>query len=202
MKEVLVLWGKRCGGRGFWLSSFFILRLNSNVMINKKLEEATNAQIQAEMYSANLYLSMSAYFKSIGLDGFAHWMYVQYQEEMFHAMKFFKYLFSRGGKAEIREMEKPQTKFDSPLAVFEKALAHEELVTSLINKLYEISLEEKDYAFQTFIQWYIDEQVEEEESAQGIIDKIKLAGEGGIYWVDKELGTRTFAPSNPADGEV
>lgn len=171
-------------------------------MISQKLQDATNAQIQAEMYSANLYLSMSAYFKSIGLDGFAHWMYVQYQEEMFHAMKFFNYLFSRGGKAEIREMEQPQSEFDSPLAVFEKALAHEQLVTSLITKLYEVGLEEKDYAFQTFMHWYIDEQVEEEESAQGIIDKIKLAGEGGLYLLDQELASRTFTPSNPADGEV
>ncbi len=171
-------------------------------MISKKLEDAVNAQIQAEMYSANLYLSMSAYFRSVGLDGFAHWMYVQYQEEMFHAMKFFNYLFSRGGKAQIREMEKPPADFKSPLAVFEKALQHEQLVTSLINKLYEVGVAEKDYAFQTFIQWYIDEQVEEEESAQGVIDKIKLAGDGGIYWVDKELAARVFAPSNPAEGEV
>ncbi len=171
-------------------------------MISKKLEEAVNAQIQAEMYSANLYLSMSAYFRSKGLDGFAHWMYIQYQEEMFHAMKFFNYLFSRGGRAEIREMEKPATDFDSPRDVYEKALKHEQLVTSLINNLHEIAIEENDYAFQAFNQWYIDEQVEEEESAQGIIDKLDLAGEGGIYWVDKELAARTFTPTNPGEGEV
>lgn len=171
-------------------------------MISKKLEEAVNAQIQAEMYSANLYLSMSAYFKANGFDGFAHWMFVQYQEEMFHSIKLFNYLFSRGGRSQIREMDKPQVDFDSPLAVFEKALEHEQLVTSLIHKLYELSLSEKDYAFQTFIQWYIDEQVEEEESAQAIIDKIKIAGDGGIYWVDKEMAARVFAPTNPLDGEV
>jgi len=170
-------------------------------MISKKLEEAINAQIQAEMYSANLYLSMSAYFKSVGLDGFAHWMYIQYQEEMFHTMKFFNYLFSRGGRAEIREIEKPQVDFDSPLAVFEKALEHEKFVTNLITKLYEFGLEEKDYAFQTFMQWYIDEQVEEEESAREIIEKINLAGKGGLFILDKDLATRIFTLSNPTEGE-
>lgn len=171
-------------------------------MISQKLQDAINAQIQAEMYSANLYLAMSAYFQSVGLGGFAHWMYIQYQEEMFHSMKFFNYLFSRGGRTVIKHIEEPPVDFESPLAVFERALKHEQFVTSLINKLYEVALEEKDYACQTFLEWYIDEQVEEEESAQAIVDKIKLAGEGGIYWVDKEMAARVFAPSDPAAGQV
>lgn len=168
-------------------------------MISSKIQNAINAQIQAEMYSANLYLAMSAYFGAEGLAGFANWMYIQYQEEMLHAMKFFRYLNSRGGRVLIQALEQPEPNYQSVLDVFEKTLAHEQKVTSLIHNLYEIALEEKDYAFQSFLKWYIDEQVEEEETAQGLIDKIKLLGEAkNLYLLDQEMAQRVFAPSASA----
>lgn len=162
--------------------------------MNKKIEAAINEQINAEIFSAYLYLSMAAYFDGKGLAGFANWMKKQYEEEMFHAMKFYDYVYERGGSVVMKAIAAPETKFKSPLQVFESALAHEKVVTGLINGLYELSLKEKDYASQSFLKWYIDEQVEEEGNASEIIDKIKLAGKDGpgIFMLDKELGTRVF----------
>lgn len=162
-------------------------------MISQKLQDAINNQIQAELYSAYLYLSMSAYSESKNLAGFAHWLKLQYQEETGHALKLIDYLQERGGKVELKRIDAPPSEFGTPLEVFEQTLAHEEHVTSLINKLYEIAVEEKDYAAQIFLQWFITEQVEEEASASAVVERLKIIGDkspGGILYLDKELGKR------------
>ena len=164
--------------------------------MKKSINDAINKQINAEIYSAYLYLAMAAYFDGLGLDGFATWMKAQAQEEMFHAMKFYGFVYERGGSVVMDTIEKPPAEFKSPLKTFEEVLKHEKLVTSLINNLYELAVKEKDYAFQSLLNWCIDEQVEEEDTAQKTIDKIKLAGEAGpgLYMLDQELGTRVFTP--------
>jgi ferritin len=164
--------------------------------MKKSINDALNAQINAEIYSAYLYLAMGAYFDGLGLDGFASWMKVQYEEEMFHAMKFYGFVYERGGSVTMEAIEKPEADFKSVLDVFEKTLEHEKHVTSLINNLYDLAVQEKDYAFQSLLNWFIDEQVEEEDTAGKIVDKIKLAGEKGpgVYMLDQELGARTFTP--------
>ncbi len=165
------------------------------------MEAAINKQINAEMYSAYLYLAMSAYFEVEGMEGFANWMKIQAQEEMTHAMKFYNYVFERGGTVELEVIEKPKASYKSSLDAFEEVLKHEKHVTSLINGLYELAVNEKDYASQSFLQWFIDEQVEEEDTAAKIIDKVKMAGDKGpgLFMLDKELTARTFTP--PASEE-
>jgi len=165
-------------------------------MINKKMEDQINYQINRELYSEYLYLSMAAYLENIGLPGMANFMIVQGQEERFHAMKFYKYLNERGGKVVLDSIEQPPVKFNSPLAVFEESLSHEGLVTSLINKLMDLAIEVNDHASKSFLNWYVDEQVEEEANFQGLIDQLKLIdGKGnGMLMLDKELATRVFTP--------
>ena len=165
-------------------------------MLSKKLEEALNAQINAEFWSAYLYLSMSADFAAKGLNGFANWMEIQFKEEQDHAMKFFNYILSRGGKVDLRPIAKVQKTWKTPLAAFQSTLEHEQVVTKLINDLYALATDEKDYATQSMLKWFIDEQVEEEESAQAIIDTLKLLdGNGyGLYQLDKELAARVYTP--------
>ena len=171
--------------------------------MNKKVEDAINKQINAEIYSAYLYLAMAAYFDGEGLEGFSNWMKIQAQEEMTHAMKFYRYVFERGGKVVMDAIEKPNGEYGSSLEVFEEVLKHEQLVTSLINGLYELAVDEKDYAFQSMLKWFIDEQVEEEGNAQQIIDQVKLAGEKGpgLFMFDKELGARTFVDETQGSAE-
>lgn len=161
-------------------------------MISAKLQKAINNQIQAEMHSANLYLSMSGYCMSQNLKGFSNWLRVQYQEETEHALKLLDYLLERGGEVELQAIEAPPTQFGKPVEVFEKVLAHEEHVTSLINKLYEVAVEEKDVAAQIFLQWFITEQVEEEASAGDILAQLRMIGDkiGGVFFLDKELAGR------------
>lgn len=161
-------------------------------MINAKMQEALNKQIQAEFFSSYLYLSMSAFCHSINLKGFASWMVQQAKEEQTHAMKLFDHLIERGGRANLLEIEKPQSDFKSALDVFQKTLEHEQKVTSLINKLYAMSIKEDDYPLQVLLQWFISEQVEEEGNATEILEKLKLIGEksGAILYIDKELGKR------------
>lgn len=165
--------------------------------MDKDVQKAINKQIQAEMYSAYLYLSMAAYAEGKDLSGTAGWMKLQAHEEMEHAMKFYDYVYQTGGEVELLAIEKPEKDFGSLLDMFEAALAHEKLVTSLINDLYELALEKKDYAFQVFLQWYINEQVEEEANANEIIAKINQVGSSkeGLYMLDKELGQRTLGPA-------
>ncbi|MBS7313752.1 MAG: ferritin [Candidatus Onthomorpha sp.] len=165
-------------------------------MLNKKLEEALNAQINAEFWSAYLYLSMSSDMSDKGMAGVANWFAIQFKEEQDHAMKFFNYVISRGGKVTLKPIEKVDTEWKSPLAAFEQTLQHEEKVTSLINDLYALAEQEKDYATQSMLKWFIDEQVEEEENAKAIIDTLKLIGDNGygLYQLDKELATRVYTP--------
>ena len=165
-------------------------------MLSKKLEEALNAQINAEFWSAYLYLSMSADFASKGLPGFANWMEIQFKDEQDHAMKFLNYILSRGGKVELKPIAKVEKSWKSPLAAFKSTLEHEQVVTKLINDLYALATEEKDYATQSMLKWFIDEQVEEEENAQALIDTLTLLdGNGyGIYQLDKELAARVYTP--------
>jgi ferritin len=165
-------------------------------MINKKLQEKINYQINRELYSEYLYLSMAAYLEDKGLAGMANFMVVQAQEEHFHAMKFFNYLNERGGRVVLEAIEQPPVDFDSPQAVFEESLAHEKIVTDLINKLMDLAIEVNDHAARSFLNWYVDEQVEEEDSFQKIIDQLDLVeGKGhGLLMLDKELSARVFTP--------
>ncbi len=172
-------------------------------MIKEKMLNALNEQINAEQYSALLYLSMSAWFSEKGLPGFANWMYIQYQEELTHANKFFKYVVERSGKVELKAIQQMPTEFVDIVDVFEKTKAHEQHVTSLINNLVDISLEERDHATQSFLKWFVDEQVEEEANVQEILDTLKLInGQGnGIFMLDREMRQRVFVDSTQAAAE-
>jgi ferritin len=163
-------------------------------MIKKKVLDAINKQINAEMYSAYLYLSMSAYFEDTNLSGCANWMKVQAQEEMTHAMKFYNFVVERGGSIKLDTIKAPEKSWKSPLHVFEEAYKHEVLVTSLINKLVKLAEDEGDYATEGMLQWFVDEQVEEESNADEIVNKLKLAKGAGsaLFMIDKELSARIF----------
>ncbi|MCX5770418.1 MAG: ferritin [Candidatus Hydrogenedentes bacterium] len=165
-------------------------------MLNKKVQKAINDQITAELYSANLYLSMSAWFDSMNLKGFANWMRVQYQEETFHALKFYDYVLSRQGSVTLAGIDAPATVWKSPLNAFEETLKHEQHVTSLINNLAFLAQEEKDLATGILLQWYVTEQIEEEANAEGILQKLKLAGDdpGALFMIDNELAARVYTP--------
>lgn len=165
-------------------------------MIKEKIQEALNQQLNAELFSSYLYLSMAAYFESINLKGFANWMRVQTQEELVHAMKFYNFIIERGGKAVLSAIEGPPTQWKSPLAVFEHAYQHEQKVTGLINNLVDLSIGEQDHATNNFLQWFVAEQVEEEASADEVVQKIKLMGDasGGLFMLDQELAQRVFTP--------
>ena len=163
-------------------------------MINEKMEKDFNDQINAELYSEYLYLSMKAYFETLNLKGFVNWMDVQVQEEHAHAMGMFDYVNSRGGKVTLKAIDAPKTEWNSPLEVFEDVLKHEELVTSLINKVADVAEEVKDRAALNFLNWYIKEQVEEEDNVGNVLATLKLIGNdsNGLLALDKELATRTF----------
>jgi ferritin len=165
-------------------------------MIGKKMEKALNEQVNAEMYSAYLYLSMESWFKAQNLNGFANWMRVQTQEEMVHAMKIYDFIIERGGRVLLKTIEGPETKWDSPLAAFEAVNKHEQKVTSLINNLVDLAIEEKDHATNSFLQWFVNEQVEEEANADLLVKQLKLMenAPGGMFMLDKELAQRVFTP--------
>jgi ferritin len=169
--------------------------------ISEKLQTALNEQINAEYFSSYLYLSMSAWFEAQDLPGFANWMRVQAKEEDFHVQKFFDYVVERGGRVVLETIDKPQTEWKSALEVFEEALAHEQHITSRIHDLVELAVEHKDRATQSFLQWFVDEQVEEEASAEAVLKSIKLGGGQPVamLMLDRELAARTFTP--PAAGE-
>jgi ferritin len=164
-------------------------------MITKKMEEALNGQLNKEMYSAYLYMAMSSHSDFNGLKGFANWFMVQYHEEMLHAMKIHEYIRRQGGKVKLMSIQEPPSEFESPLDMFEKTLAHERFITKSLNDLVDLSISEKDHATHIFLQWYVTEQIEEEENDNDIIAKLKLVGAGsdqnnGLFLIDKELGTR------------
>ena len=165
-------------------------------MVSNKLESAINKQINAELWSAYLYLSMWAHFSNKGLPGFANWFRVQFYEEQDHALKFMNYLISKGNKIELLPIKEVETSWGTILKAFETTLNHERVVTSLINELVSIAREENDYATENMLQWFVSEQVEEEETAQGMIDALKLIGDNGfgVYTMDKELSQRKYTP--------
>lgn len=165
-------------------------------MIDKEIEEAINKQINKEIYSAHLYLSMSAYFEFSNLRGFANWMYVQYQEEMDHAMKFYRYINERGGKVRLYAVSQPPAEWKSPLDAFEMTLKHELGVTKSINDL--VDLADRKHAHATFnlLQWYIDEQIEEESNDANIIQQLKMVEDSGqgLIMIDRDLAARVYIP--------
>ena len=165
-------------------------------MLKEKVLKALNEQVNAEQYSALLYLSMSAWFEDKGLPGFANWMYVQYQEELTHANKIFKFIVERSGKAEVKAIKQMPADFESVLQVVEKTLEHEQFVTELIDNLVDVATEVRDHATQSFLQWFVDEQVEEEANVTEILDSLKLiegeAKGNGLFMLDRELRQRTF----------
>ena len=171
-------------------------------MLKQTVQDAMNEQIKNELYSAYLYLSMAAYCESINLPGFAHWMRMQDEEERMHAMKFYDFVHERGGRVVLQAIDQPEAEFESPLDVFEKTLEHEQLVTEMINDLYALAVEERDYASQIFMQWFITEQIEEEDNANQIIETLKMIGDSrqGLLMLDRELAGRA-APQVGQEGE-
>jgi ferritin len=169
------------------------------IMLSKKIEEAINAQINAEMWSAYLYLSMAAYCHLMGQTGTARWNEVQFKEEQDHAKILFNYVVQRNGKVILSPIKAVPTEWKSLLDVFESILEHEQKITAMINKLFALSTEENDYATQSMLKWFVDEQVEEEENAQTIIDNLNMIKDNGfgIFMLDKELGTRVYAQAAP-----
>jgi ferritin len=165
-------------------------------MISQKLQDAFNYQINRELFSEYYYLSMASYFSSVGLSGFENFFLVQVEEERFHAMKMYKFLNEKGGKVTLQTIEQPKIEFKSPLEVFELAYDHEKLVSKLINDLMDLAIIENDHAAKNHLNWFVDEQVEEEDSMETIVNKLKLIdGEGyGLLMLDNELGQRSFTP--------
>lgn len=163
-------------------------------MINETMNMAFNEQMNAEFYSAYLYLSMNAYFEEQSLTGFANWMKIQTKEEMAHAMGIYDYLNARDGHIVLEQIQKPECTWTNALEVFEAVLAHEQEVTCLINKLADIADEQKDRAAMQFLNWYIKEQVEEEATAKNIVDKLRMANNeaNALLLLDAELGARVF----------
>jgi len=168
--------------------------------INKTVEEILNKQVNAEFWSAYLYLSMSSWCESKGLKGFANWMRVQFEEETSHALKIYDYVLSRSGEIKLQPIASVEHSWKNLLHMFEETYKHECVVTNLINNCYEVAIAEKDHATANMLQWFIDEQTEEEANALDIIDQLKLVGEngGGIYHLDKALASRTFVDETKA----
>lgn len=171
-------------------------------MLSEKMEKALNKQVNAEFYSSYLYLSMAADFEAKTLEGFASWMQIQAQEEWIHGMKIYNYILEKGGKVTLEAIDAPQTSWESPLAAFEATLEHEQLVTSLINDLASLAIDERDHASGIFLQWFVSEQVEEESTASGILEKLKMVGDNpqGLFMMDGNLASRQ-APAADASAE-
>ena len=161
-------------------------------MLGKAVEEAMNEQIKNELFSAYQYLSMAAYCESENFPGFAQWMRAQSQEETEHAMKFYDFILERNGRVVLQGIDGPLVEFGSPLEVFEQALEHERRVTAMINDLYGLAVGENDYASQTFLQWFVTEQVEEEKNAGDVVETLKMVGDRSeaLFLLDRELGQR------------
>lgn len=169
-------------------------------MISERMQTAINEQINAELYSGYLYLSMAAYYHDLNLPGFANWMTIQAQEELAHAMIFNKFLSERGGRVVLEAIAGPPTEWDTPAAPFEQAYQHEIEVTRRIHNLVSLALDEKDYATNTFLNWFVNEQVEEEANADAIVKQLTLMGadhRGGLFMLDRELAARIFVLPTP-----
>ena len=160
--------------------------------LSQKMQDALNNQIKEELASAYIYLSMAAYCESINMGGSARWMAAQAQEEQAHAMKLYGYIHNRGGRVKLQALEQPPVEFDSVLDVFEKTLAHEQFITGCIHDLYALAVEEKDYASLGILQWFVDEQVEEEKTAADLLDMLKMVGDKGqgLIMLDRQLAQR------------
>ena len=172
-------------------------------MIGKKMERAFNEQIKNELESAYLYFSMAAYFHSLGLDGMANWMRAQTIEEIVHAMKFFNHINERGGRMELPALSKPKKEWASPLEAFKDAYEHEKFITSTINELVELAEKEKDYPAKALLQWFVTEQVEEEDSTLKVVQMLERIGDSGngLLMLDRELGKRKATLSSDTAGE-
>jgi ferritin len=164
-------------------------------MFDPKVEKLLNEQVVAEMYSANLYLSMSAWFRAKSLDGYANWFYVQYKEEMDHALIIYNFILNAGGEVKLGQIDAPPADFENIEAILKESLAHEQLVTSLIYAINEAALAVKDYKTGQFLDWFIKEQVEEEDNATTNLDRYGLFGSDpkGLFSLDEEMGTRIYA---------
>ena len=168
-------------------------------MLKKKVEEICNRQVEREGYSSNLYLAMAVWAETNGLPGVAEWLYAQAEEEKLNMIKFIKYINERGGKAVIPAFKKPGTDFKSVENLFQEVLKHEEFVTASINEIVALTLEEKDFNTQNFLQWFVTEQIEEEASIRTILDKVKLVGKNNMYQFDNDImGLRAKAANPPA----
>jgi ferritin len=169
-----------------------LFKKGEKMKISKKMEKELNKQINAELYSAYIYLAMSAWFEASNLSGFAHWMRLQAKEEEEHALKFYHFIFERGGQVELDVIKKPVKVFTSALDIFEKAYEHEKKVTVMINDLVDVARKEKDKATEQFLDWFIAEQVEEEASAEEIVQKLRLLENSstGLLMLDNKLGER------------
>jgi ferritin len=169
-------------------------------MLSEKMQAALNEQVNAELYSGYLYLSMAANLERMGLKGAAQWMRAQQKEEQLHAMKLYEYTIERGGSVTLGPIDGPPTKWDSALATFEAAYQHELKVTGMINDLVNLAIEENDHATNSYLQWFVKEQAEEEASADEVVQKLKLAGQNGLFMIDRELGTRVHLFVLPITG--
>ena len=172
-------------------------------MLNPKVQDAINEQINAELFSAYLYLSMAQYFEAEGLAGFANWFKIQFQEEQAHATIFMNYVNQRGGRVMLKAIDAVPTTWDSPMEVFRATLEHEQKVTALINSLYTLAMQEEDYATRDRLNWFVGEQVEEEDNCRALIDKLRLIGDNGmgLYMLNTELAARTYAAPSPLAAE-
>jgi ferritin len=172
-------------------------------MLSKKMQDALNVQINAELFSAYMYLAMTAYFEAENLRGFANWMRVQASEEMTHAMKFYDFINERNGRVILGPIQGPPSEWHSPLDVFEGAYEHEQEVTGMINRLMDLSTQESDHATQSFLKWFVDEQVEEESNAYNVIQDLKRVAESahGLFMLDRELGQRQDEAEGEAEAE-
>jgi len=169
-------------------------------MLNAKIQEAFDEQLNKELFSSYLYLSMAAYFESQSFVGMAQWMRAQAEEENMHAMKFYDFIHERNGRVTLSEIAAPKTEWQGPLDAFEEALKHEQMITAAIDGLTDLALAEKDHAAHSFLQWFVNEQVEEEANVQAIIDKLHLVGDNGValFMIDQELGQRGAASASDA----
>jgi len=161
-------------------------------MISKKMSSELNKQLNKEYYSAYFYLAMAAYTESLGFKGFAHWFHIQFNEELDHAKKFYKYIVDQNEKVILEKIDKPEGEFESLKDVFKKTYTHEQYITKCINQLMDLSLEEKDHATRIFLQWFVTEQMEEENMAKDVMDKLELGGDKGqgLLMLDSILGRR------------
>ncbi len=165
-------------------------------MLPKKIEKALNKQINAEFYSAYMYLSMASFLDKIHLNGFSNWMRVQFEEEQFHAMKFYDYVLERGGEVRLTAIEKPPYAWKDIIDIFEATKKHEQEITEMINNLVDLAIKEKDHATANFLQWFLEEQVEEEASVDELLSQLKLVGGkgSGLFILDREAKQRSFIP--------